>query len=168
MHILRIDIFNLKRRIKFVCLGKEFMKQLLLICILFGSSYCLPAQNLSQDDREAILIVMDHQEQAWNRGDVDAFMEGYWKSDSLVFMGSAGPKYGWDHILQDYKQRYPSRQSMGMLTFYILQLKALNENHAFMIGQWDLRRDGGDIGGFFTLVWKKINGKWLIISDHTS
>ncbi len=144
------------------------MKHIFFLLVYILCTVISYGQQPSSSDREAILIVMDRQEQAWNQGDVDAFMEGYWKSDSLVFMGSDGPKYGWDNILSDYKVRYPDRKSMGKLTFYILQLNALNDDHALMIGKWDLARDAGDIGGFFTLVWRKVNGKWVIVSDHTS
>lgn len=119
-------------------------------------------------DELAIRKVMDTQTNAWNSGNIDAFMETYWKSDSLVFIGSTGPTYGWQTTLEHYKERYPDTAAMGKLHFDLLQVKALSAYYYFVIGKWHLQRTIGDIGGFFTLLFRKINGKWVIITDHTS
>lgn len=120
-------------------------------------------------DEKAILKILQKQEADWNAGDVNSFMEGYWKSDSLAFIGARGPTYGWKNTLENYKVRYPDRASMGTLKFTILRLNALDKNAYFVIGKWYLTRpEKGDIGGYYTLVFRKIGGKWLIVSDHTS
>lgn len=118
-------------------------------------------------EKEAILDVMYQQEQAWNSGDIDAFMKGYWRSDSLMFVGKNGIKYGWQTTLENYKKSYPDRSTMGKLSFTIEKLEVENQT-AFMLGKWNITRDSGNIGGYFTLYWKKIDGNWVIVLDHTS
>jgi len=116
----------------------------------------------------AIRNVMQTQETAWNKGDLDSFMEGYWRSDSLCFIGSKGLTYGWDATLANYKQGYPDRAAMGVLTFTLIRVEKLSGKDAFVIGKWHLKREAGDLSGHFTLLWKKIKGKWLIVADHSS
>lgn len=146
------------------------MSKAYLFLLFFLAAWAGPAytQDLGAKDRQAILAVLEAQNQAWNAGDIDRFMEGYWRSDSLVFVGSSGPTYGWEQTRQNYFRRYPDRQAMGQLTFTVVMLKGLDKRAAMMVGKWALKREIGDIGGYFTLNWRKINGKWLIVSDHTS
>jgi ketosteroid isomerase-like protein len=118
------------------------------------------------DDRE-ILAVMDLQEQAWNKGEIDVFMLGYWQSDSLMFVGKNGINYGWRTTLNNYKKSYPDKAAMGKLEFDILKLE-VNGNSAYMLGKWSLLRKDDNPNGHFTLYWKKIDGQWLITIDHTS
>lgn len=118
-------------------------------------------------EKKAILKVMNQQEQDWNDGDIDAFMQGYWNSDSLQFVGKNGIKCGWKTTLENYKKSYPDKSTMGKLSFAIEKLEVEN-NSAFMLGKWNITRDGGNIGGYFTLYWRKIDGKWVIVLDHTS
>lgn len=119
-------------------------------------------------DEQAIRNILAAQEAAWNKGDLNTFMIGYWENDSLVFIGKNGPKYGYKNTLENYKKNYPDLSYMGHLHFDIQSLKALNNDHYFLIGKWQLTRKVGDAGGYFTLVFKKINGKWNIIADHSS
>ena len=120
-------------------------------------------------DKTAIIKLMNKQEADWNAGNIPSFMDGYWKSDSLTFVGASGPTYGWKNTLDGYNRRYPDRATMGMLKFTILKLQILDKTVASVIGKWHLTRpEKGDVGGHFTLVFRKIKGKWLIISDHTS
>lgn len=126
------------------------------------------SQKLYQTDKDAIMQVFQAQEDAWNAGEIDTFMEGYWKSDELAFVGASGPTYGWQNTLDNYKKRYPNRTAMGKLKFEILKLRKIDKKTAFIIGTFHLTRTIGDLSGYFTLVWRKINGKWLIVSDHTS
>jgi len=142
---------------------KIFRSVLLPLCFLF--SIALHAQNL---DTTAIHAVLNKQVQSWNIGDIDTFMQTYWKSDSLLFIGSKGPTYGWQTTLEGYKKRYPDTVAMGKLDFNILEIKLLDENYAFVLGKWHLARSIGDIGGYFTLLFRKIKGQWFIIADHTS
>ncbi|WP_128544372.1 YybH family protein [Larkinella soli] len=120
-------------------------------------------------DRKAILDILSRQTTDWNAGNVEAFMNGYWRSDSLTFIGKVGVTYGYEATLSNYKRRYPDRATMGTLKFTILKLEFQAKNVAYVIGRFHLTRPQiGDAEGSFTLLWKKINGQWLIISDHSS
>jgi ketosteroid isomerase-like protein len=139
------------------------MKKIILSCILIFYSCILFAQ-----DKQAILKVLETQRQAWNRGDIESYMRGYWKSDSVMFIGKAAPIYGWQSTLDRYKKAYPDKAAMGQLTFDIIQVKVLDSNNAFMLGGWHLQREKDAPGGYFTLWFRKINGEWKIVCDHTS
>ncbi|MBX2969612.1 MAG: nuclear transport factor 2 family protein [Cyclobacteriaceae bacterium] len=131
----------------------------------------LPVALFAQRNRteeRAIRKVMLEQQEAWNRADIASFMEGYWKSDSLKFIGRNGITYGWQTTLENYKKGYPTPEAMGKLTFTILSLEVLSGTSAYMIGRWQLKRKTDEPGGHFTLLWRKINGKWVIVADHTS
>ena len=119
-------------------------------------------------DKQAILKLMNDQQSAWNKGDIEAFMQGYWKSDSLVFVGKMAPLYGWQSTTDRYKKAYPDKDAMGQLTFDVIKLDILDSKNAFMLGSWHLKRKSGPIGGYFTLWFRKINGEWKIVCDHTS
>ena len=139
------------------------MKKLFLFCFLILISYGSHAQ-----DRQAILKVMHDQQLAWNRGDINGFMLGYWKSDSLLFVSKAAPSYGWKTALDHYKKAYPGKAAMGQLTFTILQVKVLDATNAFLLGGWRLKRAKDAPGGYYTLWFRKIKGEWKIVCDHTS
>jgi ketosteroid isomerase-like protein len=139
------------------------MKKLILSCFLLLCSYVSFAQ-----DKEAVIKVLTTQQDAWNRGDIDGFMQGYWKSDSLTFVNSTAPSYGWQTTLKHYKKSYPDKAAMGQLTFNILKVKVLDADNAFVLGGWRLKREKGALGGYFTLWFRKINGDWKIVCDHTS
>lgn len=137
---------------------------LLLFLLLFTA-----VQAQTPADRKAILGILDHQTADWNAGNTAAFMNGYWPSDSLTFVGKAGVTYGYDNTLSNYKRRYPDRASMGTLKFTILKLEFQANGVAYVIGKFHLTRPQvGDAEGHFTLLWRKIKGKWLIVSDHSS
>ena len=121
----------------------------------------------SQSEEKEILAVMDMQEKAWSNGDVETFMKGYWQSDSLMFVGKNGIKYGWKTTLDNYKKSYPDKAAMGKLEFEVIKLE-INGDAAYMLGKWSLIRASDNPNGYFTLYWKKINGNWLITIDHTS
>ena len=134
---------------------------------LFFLAAALHAQTTGKAAK-SILSVMDQQEKAWNKGDLSAFMEGYWKSDSLCFIGSRGLTHGWTQTLENYKKGYPNTDAMGQLKFTIVSVQQLSKKSAYVIGKWQLTRTKGDIGGHYTLLWKKIKGKWVIVADHSS
>jgi ketosteroid isomerase-like protein len=119
-------------------------------------------------DSLAIRQVMAVQEDAWNRADLIGFMEGYWKSDSLCFIGSKGLTYGWQATLDNYKKGYPDAAAMGRLRFSDVTVRVLSDEYAFVVGKWHLVRIRDELGGHYTLLWKKIGGKWLIVADHSS
>jgi hypothetical protein len=110
---------------------------------------------------------MKTQEQSWNEGNIKAFMEYYWKNDSLKFIGSKGITYGWQKTLDNYLKSYPNKETMGILTFDIKEATQLSKRSIYIIGQWSLKKEK-PAGGYFTLLWKKIEGKWVIVADHTS
>ena len=137
-----------------------------LISIFLVSSVITFAQS---KDEQQILSILDAQSKAWNEGKIDQFMKGYWQSDSLMFIGSSGINYGYDATLKNYYKRYPDRDAMGQLTFTILKLNRISDDSYFVIGKWFLKREkNGDVGGHFTLLWKKIKGEWVIVADHSS
>lgn len=140
------------------------MKILITLCLslicMFGF-----AQN---KDEMMIRSMLAKQEKAWNKGDIPHFMEGYWENDSLVYIGKNGPTYGYLNTLHNYEKKYPDTSYMGQLRFDIISVKPLNNDHYFVIGKWHLSRKVGDVGGHFTLLFKKINGAWKIIADHSS
>lgn len=140
------------------------MKSLLLISItlLSVSAFC------QTKDETEIRNVLARQNQAWNRGDIDAFMIGYWENDSLMFIGKSGVTYGYKNTLSNYKKNYPDTTVMGKLTFTLIQLKQLSPEYFHVTGKYYLTRTIGDASGHFTLVFRKINGKWVVISDHSS
>jgi ketosteroid isomerase-like protein len=139
------------------------MKKLLSCLLILGSCLLLHAQ-----DKQAIIKVLETQRIAWNNGDIDGFMQGYWKSDSLMFVGKDAPVYGWQKTLDRYKRSYPDKAAMGKLTFTILKVGLLDKTNAFMLGAWHLDREKDAPGGYFTLWFRKINGVWVIVADHTS
>lgn len=144
-------------------MNTKILFTLYFICI----SSLLFAQKKDKD-KAAILLVMDFQEKSWNVGNLEKFMEGYWRSDSLKFIGKNGIQYGWQKTLDNYKKSYPDLDAMGKLTFTILTLEKLSSSSAFMIGRWHLKRKNDELSGHFTLLWRKIDGKWLIVIDHSS
>ena len=111
---------------------------------------------------------MQMQENAWTSGNIDLFMEGYLKSNSVVFSGSNGPVYGWEETKKKYLKSYPNKKSMGNLSFKINSLNSVTNEVSLMIGEYYLKRSDDDSSGYFTLLWKKIDDKWFIVSDHTS
>lgn len=125
---------------------------------------------IAQEDADfaQIRAALMQQEADWNKGDIPAFMEVYWKSDQLQFIGAAGVTKGWQQTLDGYKRRYPDRDAMGQLTFGIVSMEKLSKKSVFLVGTWDLKRKNDAPGGHFILIWKKINGKWVITADHTS
>jgi L-asparaginase / beta-aspartyl-peptidase len=119
-------------------------------------------------DKSAITAVLNAQQAAWNRGDVDAFVVGYWHSPELTFSGIGGVSRGWDGVMARYKKNYPDRATMGQLEFSELEFRILGPDAALVLGHWHLKRDKGDIGGVFSLVWQRFPEGWKIIHDHTS
>jgi beta-aspartyl-peptidase (threonine type) len=120
------------------------------------------------EDRSGITAVLKKQQDAWNQGDVEAFLQGYWRSPELTFSGSGGIARGWDGVLARYKEHYPNREAMGQLEFSGLEIRFLGKRAALVLGHWHLTRQKGDIGGVFSLVFERFPEGWRIIHDHTS
>lgn len=142
------------------------MKTNCFFFLFFLTSFFLAAQE--DADFAQIRSALMQQEADWNKGDIPAFMEVYWKSEQLQFIGATGVTKGWQQTLDGYKRRYPDRDAMGQLTFGIVSMEKLSKKSVFLVGTWDLKRKNDAPGGYFILIWKKINGKWLITADHTS
>ncbi|SFG63809.1 YybH family protein [Pedobacter insulae] len=124
------------------------------------------AQKVS--DKQAILNVLEKQRSDWNKGDVKAYMQGYWKSDSLLFVGKNGPTYGWQKTLENYEKGYPDKAAMGFLTFGIKKVNLIAKDQAFVLGSWHLKREKDEPKGYFTLLLRKIDGIWKVVVDHSS
>jgi ketosteroid isomerase-like protein len=130
-----------------------------------GSSSTVSASSPAET---AIRQLMADQVTAWNKGDIDEFMKGYWNNDSLMFVGHSGITYGYKQTLDHYKKDYSNTDLMGQLYFTLLQVKPLSPDYYFVIGKWLLKRKTGDIGGIYSLLFRKIDGQWRIVVDHTS
>ena len=139
--------------------------KLLLLAVATTLSLVSIAQ--SKDETE-VRNLLTKQSAAWNHGDIDAFMVGYWENDSLMFIGKSGVTYGYNKTLANYKKNYPDTTVMGKLTFTLIQVKRLSSEYFHVTGKYYLTRSIGDASGHFTLLFRKIDGKWVIISDHSS
>jgi ketosteroid isomerase-like protein len=142
------------------------MKKIILSA--FACLFLLTIISAQNKDEKSIRQMLENQTKAWNNGNLEAFMDGYIHSDSLLFVGKNGPKYGFKTTLENYKRSYPDTASMGNLTFTILQMKPLSATHYFVLGKWHLHRTIGNVEGYFTLLLQKIKNKWMIIADHSS
>jgi ketosteroid isomerase-like protein len=135
-----------------------------LLLFSFSLSVSLSAQS---SDISSIKSLLLRQRDDWNKGNVSEFMKGYWESDSLLFIGKSISN-GYQKTLENYKKGYPDTAAMGHLDFEFVEFRKLSAEYYFVIGKWHLKRSIGDVGGAFTLLFKKINGKWNIVVDHSS
>ena len=139
------------------------------IFYLFVLSCTLGLTAKAQDrDVVAIRKLLLDQVMAWNKGDIEGYMQGYWHSDSLLFIGSKGPRYGYEATLKRYKEAYPDADHMGRLTSTIMSTQKLAGDYYFVVGKWALSRNAGNVDGSYTLLLHRINGRWLIVCDHSS
>jgi len=147
---------------------KNILKVILFSIVLVG---CLEVVKTKPpvDDRALIEGIMAAQEEEWNAGDLEKFMAPYWHSDSLTFVGKSGLNRGWQKTLDNYIKGYPDRAAMGRLKFTNLHMEPLGKEYYQVIGKWELTRDSLDnLSGHYSLIWQKIKGTWVIISDHSS
>lgn len=138
--------------------------------LLLFVTLCILTANISAQNKDEnnIRKVLTGQTNAWNKGDLQQFMQSYWQNDSLMFIGKSGITYGWQKTLENYKKGYPDTAAMGKLNFELLQVKKLSVDYYFVVGKWNLIRSIGNVGGSFTLLFRKIKNTWVIISDHSS
>jgi len=151
-----------KRLLKKISLS--MMKYLFFIAALYTTS-CLSQTEV--DDKKAILAVMKAQEEAWSRHDLEGFMQGYWKNDSLKFFGSRGVTYGWEKTLENYKMGYPTPKHTGTLQFLIKDISKIEDHSYWVMGNYYLLRKAGDEDGTFIIIFKKIDGEWKIVADKS-
>ena len=140
------------------------MKKLVFILGMLISVSSMAQSN----DEKIIRNILADQISFWNKGDIPGFMQGYWDNDSLVFVGKNGPTYGYNNTLRNYQKNYPNKDYMGILNFDILSVQPMEKDHFFVIGKFMLQRKVGDASGHFTLILRRINGVWKIVSDHSS
>jgi beta-aspartyl-peptidase (threonine type) len=140
---------------------------LFLITIFAGSIF---AQTNSRDEKikNDIRKVMSDQAAAWNAGDIEGFMRGYWNSPELKFVSGANVTKGWQPTLDRYKRSYDSRAKMGVLMFSDLEITVLSKDAAVVLGNWKLQRETDNPGGKFTLIFRKFKDGWRVVHDHTS
>lgn len=141
-------------------------KQFALIAVVLVLALSISAQY--KKDEAAIRKVMDDQASAWNRGDLDVFMQGYWRSDKLVFVSGDTVTRGWQQTLDNYKKTYGTKEKMGKLTFSDLEITILSKDSASVLGSWSLKREADNPKGKFTLLWRKFREGWRIVHDHSS
>ena len=135
---------------------------------LFALVVLMNTASAQNNPDQTIRKILAEQTASWNKGDLTAFMKGYWNNDSLLFVGKNGPTYGYNTTLQNYQKSYPDTANMGKLAFTVLQVKPLSADTWFVLGKWQLTRSVGNISGHYTLLFRKIRGQWLIIADHSS
>lgn len=144
--------------------------RLFAILILIGclSVNSFAEKRISEKEKNSINLLLKKQVEAWNEGNLEKFMQTYWKSEKLSFVGSRGPTDGWQATLDNYKKGYPDKMAMGNLKFTILDISKIDRKTVYVIGKFELARDIGNLSGHFTLVVQKFKNDWLIISDHSS
>ena len=136
-----------------------------LILVLLFSASSIFGQIATES---AIRKVMDDQTAAWNRGDIEGFMQGYWRSANLKFVSGDRVTRGWQQTLDNYKRSYPDKAAMGTLTFSDLEITVLSKDAAFVVGSWSLARENDRPHGKFTLLFRKVKEGWRITADHSS
>ncbi|GAA3635656.1 YybH family protein [Flavivirga jejuensis] len=140
----------------------------LLILLCFISIFTGYSQTSEEQDKKAILKVLKKQRLAWSDNNIEAFMEGYWKNDSLKFYGSNGVTYGWENTFDRYEKAYPTKAHTGKLNYRINAITKITEGAYYVMGEYHLKREVGNADGIFMIILKKINGKWKIIADTSN
>lgn len=139
-----------------------------LLVFAFATIFTINTFGQNHKEFKEVEQLMKEQETAWNNGDIPSYMLHYWQSDSMMFVSKKGVTYGWKQTLDNYLKSYPDKETMGSLKFDKLIFQYIDKNQLMVIGSWNLIRDKGNVGGYFSLLWRKINGKWKIVIDHTS
>lgn len=139
----------------------------LALILTFASLAFSQSEAQKKKITDGITAVMNEQSTAWNRGDIEGFMRGYWNSDKLVFVSSRVTR-GWQPTLDNYKRSYPTKEAMGTLTFSDLEVTVLSNDAAVVLGSWSLQRANDNPKGKFTLIFRKFREGWRIVHDHTT
>ncbi len=152
-------------------ISNRFILSVAASLLLFSSCQSAkPAQASAAGAEEAVKQVLSEQAVCWSKGDLECYMQGYWKSDSLLFVGKSGLTYGWQQTLDNYKRNYPDVTAMGKLDFDLKELRQLSPETMLVVGKWHLKRDAsaGDLQGHFSVIFKRFPEGWKIIADHSS
>jgi L-asparaginase / beta-aspartyl-peptidase len=134
-----------------------------IACLVLGATSGYAQEGVA----EKLKSIVQLQENAWNRGDIDGFMAGYWKSDKLTFSSGGETRRGWETTRNRYKMNYPDKATMGKLTFSQLEVEVLSDELALMLGDWKIEANKPSEGNF-SLLWRRIEGTWVIVHDHSS
>ena len=126
------------------------------------------AREQSPNSVAEIQSVLNAQQEAWNRGDIDAFMNGYARSPSPIFVSGDEVQRGWDTVREHYRKKYSDHTKMGRLTFSEIEVMPLSADSALVLGRWTLQRANDKPHGRFTLIFKRLPEGWRIVHDHTS
>jgi len=145
-------------------------KPIIVVLLIVALSASTLAQNKSPDAKSiaAVRAVLDAQAAAWNRGDLETYMDGYARSADTVFVSGDRVTRGWQTVLERYKKAYDSRDKMGVLTFSDVEITLLSKDAAIVLGRWHLQRSKDEPHGRFTLLFRKTKAGWKIVHDHTS
>ncbi|MCD8414998.1 nuclear transport factor 2 family protein [Tenacibaculum dicentrarchi] len=141
------------------------MKKVLIATLLLLISFSCKKEVSEKVEKKAILAVMKAQETAWSNHNLEGYMQGYWKSDSLKFYGSNGLTYGWNKTLSNYKKGYPTKAHSGVLKFKVNDISKITNGAYFVMGEYHLTRKVGNAKGVFMIIFKKIKNQWKIIAD---
>lgn len=143
---------------------------LLLVLVLCAACATQQSSRLSTSEVANVKQVLANQAACWSNGDLECYMQGYWQSDSLLFIGSRGLTYGWQQTLANYKRSYPDPAAMGKLNFELKEVKTLSPETMLVVGKWHLERDAakGDLQGHFSVIFQRFKDGWKIIADHSS
>jgi uncharacterized protein (TIGR02246 family) len=146
----------------------RLLTTIILLVILSTTALSVPQNRQDTKSIAAIRAVMDAQAAAWNRGDIETYMDGYARSADTVFVSGDRVTRGWQTVLERYKKTYDSRDKMGVLTFSDLEITLISKDAAIVLGRWHLQRSKDEPHGRFTLLFRKTNAGWKIVHDHTS
>ena len=144
------------------------LRLLFAVTLLFAVPVFILAQTNGEKTRAAIRAVLDAQAAAWNRGDVEGYMDGYDRSPNTEFVGGDSITRGWQQVLDRYKKKYDTREKMGVLTFSDLKISLVSKDAALVLGRWRLKRASDEPHGTFTLLFRKTKAGWRIVHDHSS
>ena len=150
--------------------GQIISTALAIIALTTLSVRAQTSPTLNKQDKAVLAIgaVLEAQRDAWNRGDIEGYMDGYARSADTVFVSGDSVTHGWQTVLDHYKKGYDSREKMGVLTFSDLEITPLGKDAATVIGRWHLQRAKDEPHGRFTLIFRKTKQGWKIVHDHTS
>ena len=146
----------------------KFLLVLVTSCLFFACSQQSKPKFDAKVEEVAIRAVISAEQIAWNNGDIDAFMEGFWKSDSLQFISARGLSRGWEATRENYIKGFHERSSMGTVSYQILSLTPLAQNIFILTCKYEITQEVGKREGIFTAIFKKVNGKWLAVHYHAS
>jgi ketosteroid isomerase-like protein len=138
------------------------------LSLLLFAAGSAQSQEQKSEIQSSILSVMDAQAAAWNRGDIEGYMRGYWNSERLVFVSGDNVTRGWAPTLERYKRSYDTREKMGSLKFGDVVIEVISKDAATVLGSWSLTRAKDNPKGKFTLIFRKFKDGWRIVHDHTS